>query len=108
MTFADQASADLPTFLSVGEFGQLRVIDGGSPVACVLTKEKLDDARERGIEFPEVGVFTRLDKLHVRLSDLAALPVVGQRMVVAGVPGNVRRVDEAQGMLCIYLEMSDS
>lgn len=99
MTFRDQAIADLPTFLDVGEFGDTVEVDGVA-MACVLK----DDETTR----PEDGVSLLESTLYARMADFASIPVVRGRMKVGAREANITRVDEQQGMLAIRLQWFDS
>ena len=100
MTLKDQIAADLPTFLDAGEFGEVRDVSG-SPILCVLD----DDQRNPD---PETGIFLSESVLHLRGADLAAVPVITQRMTVNGRLGTVVHVDDAMGMLSIRLRWFES
>lgn len=100
MSLADQVALDLPVFLAVGEFGAVRDVDGRS-VACNLQDEQ--KATHVGD-----GVFVSESVLYIRLVDVAARPVITQRMTIDGKLGNVVHVDEAQGMLAVRLRWFES
>ena len=101
MGFKAQVAADASTFLNVEEFGDLRSLDGGGPVPCVLD----DQVRS---EHSAEGVFLSESTLHVRASALGAVPVITQRMTVDGRPANVQHVAENMGMLAIRLRWCES
>lgn len=105
--FQDQIAADLKTFLPItgrgdeaAEFDQVRQIDG-APVACILD----DDERVPGAA---EGVYLSQSVLHLRTVDLAAIPVITQRMVIDERQATVVHVDEAMGMLSIRLQWFES
>lgn len=100
MTLKDQIAADLPTFLSPEEFGEVRDVSG-SPILCVLD----DDQR---VPDPETGIYLSESVLHLRRDDLAAVPAITQRMSVNGRLGSVVHVDDAMGMLSIRLRWFES
>lgn len=99
MSLKDQVTADLPTFLNVGEFGVSIVIDGAA-VTCVLVND------EAPTDFEGVSVLE--STLYARGVDFAQGPVVRQRMTVDGRQANVMRIDDNQGMLTIKLRWYNS
>lgn len=100
MTFADQVTADLPTFLNVDEFGQIAVIDG-EQVTCVIVNDEAPGGEGDGI--------THLDfTLYAKASSFYTTPVVRQRMLINDQPANVTRVDQEQGIFVIRLEWLES
>lgn len=100
MTFQEQTAADIATFINPMEFAVVRVVDG-APVACVLDDH---DRSEGGGE----GVYVSASLLYVRASDLPAVPVLTQRMVVDGKAGRVTHVDDQMGVLAVRLEWFES
>lgn len=99
MAFRDQAIADLPTFLNVGEFGDALDIDGVT-MACVLVNDEAPTSDD--------GVSVLESTLYVSAANFAVEPEVRQRMSVGGRQANVVRVDEEQGMLGIHLRWFES
>lgn len=100
MTFAAQVLADLPTFLSSGEFSAVRDVDGNS-VSCDLQ----DDARS---PFAAEGIYLSHSTLRIKLTDLTAEPVVTQRMAIDGKQARVVGVTVDTGMAIIRLEWFES
>lgn len=99
MAFRDQAIADLPAFLNVGEFGDTLDIDGVT-MACVLVNDEAPTEED--------GVSTLDSTLYARASDFTEEPAVRQRMTIGNRVANVVRVDEEQGMLVIHLRWYNS
>jgi hypothetical protein len=100
MTFREQVAEDLSTFLNVDEFADSVDIDGVT-VACVLVGNGDTEA-------PQDGVINRDSLMYLRASDLDPTLVVGQRIVVDGVPMEVIAVDEHQTMLVVRVRKYDS
>jgi hypothetical protein len=101
MTFKEQATADIATFLNVDEFASIAEING-EQVACVL--EGNDDTQAS-----EPGVINVDTLLHARASDFHGhLPTVGSRITVDDRPGDVTGVVEEQGFVHIRLRWLDS
>jgi hypothetical protein len=100
VTFKEQATADLPTFLNVDEFADSVVIDGDT-VACVLEGNGDTQGSDPGV--------TNVDTvIRARASDFYKVPVVGQRIVVDDRPADVVAVSEDQGMLELRIRWLDS
>jgi hypothetical protein len=99
MSLRDQAIADLPTFINVGEFGDTLEIDG-VPMACALFNDEAPD-NEDGISVLE-------STLYVPAANFAVEPDVRQRITVGARQANITRVDEEQGMLAIRLHWFNS
>lgn len=102
MTFQAQLAADLATFLNPGEFGAVRDVDGRE-VPCVLEENTLDLA-----DMAMEGVYVSEFKLYLRTADVVAVPVITQRMSIAGKQATVVHVDEEMGMLTIRLRWFES
>ena len=100
MNLQDQFALDLPTFVNPTEFGKLRVVDGRS-ISCVLDEDQR-------VPDPATGVYRSESTLYARTADLAALPVITQRMVIAGRQANVIHVEEALGMVTIKISWFES
>lgn len=106
MSFKDAAIADLPTFLSTSEFGDVIDLDGDQ-VACVLVNDEAPGpSGDDGISLLE-------STLYIRASDEYKQPVVRQRVTITPAGGDARqaniiRVDEEQGMLVIRLQWFNS
>jgi hypothetical protein len=100
MTFREQATADLPTFLNVDEFANGAVIDG-VVVDCVLEGNGDTQGSNEGV----IDVDTII---RARVSAFDQLPVVGQRIVVDGRPADVVAASEDQGMAEIRTRWMDS
>lgn len=99
MSFRDQAIADLPAFLNVGEFGDTLVVDGVT-MACVLVNDEAPDGED--------GVSVIESILYAAASSFTIEPAVRQRMTIGSRMANVVRVDEEQGMLAIRLRWYNS
>lgn len=100
MTFKDQATADLSTFLNVDEFADTVDIDGVE-VACVL--EGNGDTVGNGEGIIEQDIVIR-----ARTESFDPVPVVGQRISVDGRPADVIAVSDDQGLAEIRLRWLDS
>lgn len=102
MTFKEQATLDLPTFVNVREFADLVDIDGDK-VACSIEGNGDTVGDQDGV--------TNVDTvLYVKTADFydGKHPVVGQRIKIDGRPSNVVGVVEDQGILTIRLQWMDS
>lgn len=100
MTFKEQATADLPTFLNVDEFADTADIDGVA-VACVFDGEGDTVGSQDGI--------VNVDEvLYARAVDFETLPVVGQRLTIDDEQADVVAVSEDQGIVKIRLRWFDS
>ncbi len=100
MTFRDQATADLPTFINVDEFGDIVSIDGVA-VACV--REDNGDTQGTGD-----GVINQDTIIRARTSSFYNTPVVGQRFKIDDRQGDVVGVLEAQGIVELRIRWLDS
>jgi hypothetical protein len=100
VTFREQATEDLPTFLNVDEFADTVEFDGVA-VACVVEGNGDTDATED-------GVINRDTLYHARASDFEVIPVVGQRLTIDDDKGDVIAVSEDQGILEIRVRWFDS
>ena len=101
MTFKDQATADLPTFVNVEEFGETVFTDGES-VACVL--EGNDDTEGNG-----EGVIDRDTIIRAPASSFYKVPVIGQRISMDDDrQADVIAVSEDQGMVAMRVRWLDS
>lgn len=99
MSFKEQAIADLPSFLDVGEFGDTVEIDGVT-MACVLDDDEAPNSGD--------GLSVLEATLYVRAEDFVDPPVERQRLTVGGREWNITRVDEEQGMLLLRLQWFNS
>ena len=113
MGFKDHIAADnSAVFLNTAEFGELRSIDGGAPVATVLEDDERGEMRPSATtsgstEFSD-GVWISKSTLHVRVADVEARPAVGQRLTVDDRPATVVSVAEEMGILSIGLQWYES
>jgi hypothetical protein len=101
VSFKDQVTADLPTFLDVDEFADTITVDGAA-VACVLINDEAPGASEGD------GISLLESTLYARAVDFDTPPVVRQRVTVNERQANIIRVNEEQGMLVIRLQWYNS
>jgi hypothetical protein len=100
MTFKEQATADLSTFLNVDEFADRVDIDGDLVVCSI---------EGNGDTVGDGDGITNVDTvLYVKTADFYKRLVVGQRINVDSRPANVIGVVEDQGILTIRLQWMDS
>jgi hypothetical protein len=100
VTFATQVIADLSTFLNVDEFGESVDLDG-QPVTCVFDGNGDTESSHEGV--------TDVDTIaYVRMTDIEARPVVGQRLTLGDDQADVVGVDEQNGLYVLRLRWYDS
>lgn len=98
MSFKEQLSRDLDTFLNTNEFADLHTVDG------VPLKAVIDNAqREHPYSYAE-GISLNQLQMHVKVTELGYRPVPNQRIDLDGRTCIVAAVAESEGMYQITLE----
>lgn len=100
MTFKEQATADLSTFLNVDEFADRVDIDG-TAVVCSIEGNGDTTGDQDGVTNVDIV-------LYARTADFYKPLVVGQRIRIDGRPANVIGDVEDQGLRTIRLQWFDS
>jgi hypothetical protein len=106
MNFKDQMAADISAvFLNTDEFADMHDIDGQS-LASVVDNDVLKNHSRQSERYD--GIYKAEVTVCVKKSDLGYRPVTGQSMRLDGELYLVADCDEADGMLTIVLEASES
>ncbi len=98
MTFKEQATADLSTFLNVDEFADRVDIDGDQ-VVCSIEGNGDTVGDQDGVTNVDTVIYVKTADFYEDKH-----PVVGQRVKVNGRPANVIGVVDDQGILAIRLQ----